>query len=177
MRELTVALAFVLVGCGEDGPPPDLRADVMQLFTLFDADPAPAVLEEVDRIADDRPVHAAEILEERGIPAAEEQLDTLEHAELTTSRGRTYGRRATRAYRDRVRALERYQAALALGASADPTPLLDAIRARREAEVALADLVHEMAEIAPRQPRPPQPPVDELAPEDGEGELEPPGAP
>lgn len=163
-------LALALAACGageEDGPPPDVVADLTTLQRLIDRDPATEPLELVERrIDEERPVHAAEMLEHTGVPAAERQVAAIRDARVGSDEGRRYQRRLREAYQARVEALDAYRVVLEGGVSVDPVEQLDAMRGVREAEEGLLEIVREMnarAGIRPRSPRAPEGegPVDE----------------
>ena len=154
MVGLVFCLMGLATGCGEDGPPPGLIADVTRLSEVVAEDPADQALEAVDAIADDRPVHAARLMRTSAIPAAQRQLDTVHELEMTTPRGRTYARRAERAYRARLDALHTHEDVLDQGVSADPLDTLDAIRGRRQAEEQLLRLMRDLEGVVPGAARP-----------------------
>lgn len=162
-----VLIALLLVACGEDGPPPDLVADVRRLDEVVAADPALESIDAADAIADDRPVHAARMLRTSAIPAAERQVAAFEDVETSTPEGRSFARRLGRAYQARLDALHTWRDVLELGAGADPVDALDAVRERREAQEQLLDVVDAMRETIPgfdRPQRPQNPPADEPEP-------------
>ncbi len=173
MRAASLAsLALLLAGCGSEpeGPSPGVRADLVRLHEIIDADPATEPLELADRrIDDDRPVHAAEILERTGIPAAQRQFRAMRDVRVTTDEGRGFARRLATAYEERVNALDAYRVVLAGGAGADPIELLDALRRVRQAQEALLAIVSEMNALVPRPAPPPGGPAAPGDEEDAPG--------
>lgn len=147
----TIALiALTTASCGgEEGPDPSLVADVTRLHRVVETDPAPELLEAVDEIADDRPIHAARALADEAIPAARAQEEAVRDAEVDTGQGRRFARRLARTYRARTEALESYREILQDGPQADTLALLDATRARRQAEEQLLTVVDAMSAVAP----------------------------
>lgn len=161
---------LIVSACGEEGPPPSLVADLGMLHAIVDQDPAVEALEIVDRVVDDeRPVHAAQVLRETAIPAAQSQVEIVEAANLRTEEGRRFARRLAVAYRARVSALDTYRSVLEGGVSADPMETLDAIRGRREAEQQLLRVIEAMVRVAPPAPSPPAADREEV---EGEAPLE-----
>jgi len=144
------AICLSLLACsGEpEGPSAAARADVKRLRRLFVSDPAAGPLEEVERVATDRPVLGARLLRRGGIPAAERQLTRVEEASFTTEEGRRLARQAEDAYRQRLDALRLYADVLE-GAASDTEGLLDALRGQREAEMALLALDRDMEAVVP----------------------------
>ena len=170
LAALLASLASSALGCGgePEGPAPALRDDLGVLHAILDADPAIEPLARVEqRLADERPVHAAELLESTAIPAAARQVAALEEARMTTDEGRDFQRRLVAAYRQRASALETYREALAGGVTQDPLVVIDAVRELRRAEVALAGVVRAMDALLPAAPPVPGGgPVDEPEPRD-----------
>ncbi|MBX3272550.1 MAG: hypothetical protein KF729_19985 [Sandaracinaceae bacterium] len=153
---------FLACGSEPEGPAPALRDDLTVLHAILDADPALEPLARVEqRVADERPVHAAELLETTAIPAATRQVAALEEARVTTDEGRDFQRRLVAAHRQRASALESYRAALAGGVTQDPLVVIDAVRELRRAEVALVGVVRAMDALLPAAPPAPGGPVDE----------------
>ncbi len=147
-----LALAL-LVACGDDdeqeGPPPDLVADVEKLQDAITTDPAIAPIEDAEAMVDDeRHALAAELLEQGGIPAAERQVEAVRDLTLGTRRGRLFKRRLARAYEDRVAALERYRVVLTRGFMED-LELVEAMGGVRESLEAITEIDDELAEIRP----------------------------
>lgn len=148
-----VALAVVL-GCDEPGPPPELRSEIATLREILREDPATAAIEEAERIAIERPVHAANRLEREAIPAARRQVERVREAPIATDEGRVYARRIADAYADRVRGLEQWHRYLEDAAS-DDAALLEATGTLRHATVTLVEVDREMDAFAPiERPRP-----------------------
>lgn len=163
-RVAAVLLLLALAGCDEDGPPPGVLADIDRLRAVMIDDPAHQPLEEVERIAADRPVHAARMLRTGGLPAARQQVTRVESATMTTDEGRGFARRLAAAYRDRVAALEQYREVLEAGA-ADAEALMAALHAQSDADRAVLAVDAAMEEIAPTELQHPEvpggPPPDE----------------
>ena len=160
----------VSAGCaGEDeGPSPNVLADLALLHELIDRDPSTEPLELVERRLDDeRPVHAAQMLRTTAIPAANRQVERIERAAVTSDDGRRFRRRLVAAYRTRVTALEAQQVVLEGGVGADPLEELTALRAVRQAEEGLLAIVRDMSALVPR----PEPSPGSVEGEE-EGELE-----
>jgi hypothetical protein len=139
--------ALLLIGC-ESGPPPELSAEVAALRAIMQDDPAAAPIDEAERIATERPVHAAELLAERAIPAARRHAARAREAEVTSEEARAYQRRLAEAYAKRVRGLEEWQRYLA-DAATDDAALLESITTLREASVELVELDRDMDAVAP----------------------------
>ncbi|MFO0681058.1 MAG: hypothetical protein U0234_03355 [Sandaracinus sp.] len=151
-RWLALLLAIALAACGstEERAPRSVRTDVQRLQAALTDDPAQLVLDEVDdAIARQRPVMAADLLEDGAIPAVRRHIDTIQHLEMTTSEGQTYRTRALRLLRTRVTALIHWQTALARGIGHEDESLLDALHETAEAEHALADFHAELATVRP----------------------------
>ncbi len=151
---LALALGLVLVACGgsegEAPAPRSVRTDVMRLQAALTDDPAQLVLDEVDdAVARQRPVMAADLLEDGAIPAVRRHIDTLQHLEMATGEGQTYRTRAIRLLRARLTALTHWQTALARGIGHEDESLLDALHEAAEAERALADFHAELATVRP----------------------------
>ena len=154
MPRLACALVAValLIGC-EEGPPPELGDEVATLRQIMEDDPAEASIEEAERVATERPVHAAALLEETAIPAARRQAARAREAEVASAEGRAYGRRLAEAYAKRVRGLEQWQGYLE-DAATDDDALLASITTLREASVELVELDRDMDSVAPLTRRP-----------------------
>lgn len=153
---LLVLLAFggVVVGCEGKGPSPALRDEVTQLRAILRDDPASAPIEEVEKIARERPVHAAEALEREALPLARRQLERVRELRAETDEGKAYVERIAAAYAERVSGLERWRLYLADGAI-DDFALLESTRMLREATVALVTIDREMDSVLPiERPRP-----------------------
>jgi hypothetical protein len=127
------------------------EADARVIAEIVGTDPGPAVLDDVaDAIDTDRPVMAADLLDEVGLPAMRRQVTRLEDAPMATSEGRTLRARTVRLYRARVTAYETYQRLLMRGVMAEEgEELLDALDAVSENERDLLALQRELAELAP----------------------------
>ncbi|MFK7992423.1 MAG: hypothetical protein AB8I08_40755 [Sandaracinaceae bacterium] len=145
-----------LAGCGgEEGPSPSLQEDIRQLRLLLIQDPARQPLEEVEAVAEDRPVEAGRRLRSGGIPAARQQLERAQSLEVTSPEGRRWRRRLERAYRDRIEALEHYADVLD-AASSDTDALLEAIREQAAVELEVMAIDVDMEEVVPTAPRRPE---------------------
>lgn len=149
------ALAVALsIGCGPSGPGPELRAEVATLREIIQDDPAAAPIAEVERVAVERPVHAAQMLERDAIPAARRQVALVREASVTTEPGRGYARRVAEAYAERLRGLEQWHGYLE-DAATDDAALLESITTRRHASVALVTVERDMDAVTPiARPRP-----------------------
>jgi len=153
-----LALAAVLglglgaFACGDDegeeeGPAPDVIADVRSLQDVVTADPALGPIEDAEAMVDDeRQALAAELLEQGGIPAARRQVEAVEALEMTTPEGRRLRRRLKRAYAGRVEALEHYREVLARGFMED-LEYVEAMGAVREALEAVEEVDDALGEI------------------------------
>ena len=130
----------LMLGCGEEEAitPPNLAADVEALRLVMIQDPAHQPLEEMERVAQDRPYEAARLLRTGVIPAAERQLARAEAVSVRTDEGGQLKRRLARAYRDRVGALRDYREVLEDGAR-DPDALMAALRAQSSADRAVLE--------------------------------------
>ena len=170
-RRAVVPIAFALLGvvaCGaeDEGPSPSTLADLSALQRLIARDPAVEPLSLVEeRIDDERPVHAAQMLRTTGIPAARRQVEAIEGATVQTAEGRRFKRRLRDAYRARVSALEAQQEVLEGGVAVDPLEQLTALRAVRQAQEQLLGVVRQMSELVPRA----EPPEEDLG--DGSDEA------
>jgi hypothetical protein len=134
---------------GEEGPPPDLVADVHRLQDAITTDPALGPIEDAEAMVDDeRHALAAELLEQGGIPASERQVETVRGLELATRRGRLLRRRLARAYEQRTEALERYREVLSRGFMED-LELVEAMGGVRESLEAITEVDDELTEIRP----------------------------
>ena len=176
-RAALLLAACLAAGCGDEdtGPSPALRQDIDALRRLMIGDPARQPLEEVEAVAEGRPVEASRRLRTGAIPAAREQVERAEALELRSPEGRRFHRRLLRAYRDRVGALERYADVLE-GAASDTDGLLASVREQAEIELAVMAVDADMEELAPTAPPTPAGGPEEEGP-GGEGEAEAPGPP
>lgn len=146
-RPIALVAVSLLIGC-ESGPPPELRDEVALLRQILEDDPAASSIDEAERIANERPVHAAELLEETAIPAARRQAARAREVEVASEEGRAYARRLAEAYAKRVRGLEQWQGYLE-DAATDDAALLTSITTLREASVELVQLDRDMDSVAP----------------------------
>lgn len=150
---LWLLASLLLFGCGEEeGPSPALRADIRALRVLLIEDPARRPLEEVEAVAEDRPVEAGRRLRSGGIPAARQQVTRVEALTVTSPEGRGWRRRLERAYRDRVEALEHYADVLE-DAATDTDGLLAAIREQAEVELEVMAVDVDMEQVVPTAPQ------------------------
>jgi len=163
----------LMLGCGEEEAitPPNLAADVEALRLVMIQDPAHQPLEEMERVAQDRPYEAARLLRTGVIPAAERQLARAEAVSVRTDEGGQLKRRLARAYRDRVGALRDYREVLEDGAR-DPDALMAALRAQSSADRAVLDVDAEMERLVSTAPSPPVNRPTEEAPGDGDDEAQ-----
>jgi hypothetical protein len=140
-------------GSSESAAEATVQGDVMVLQEILGTDPARVILGEVDHAVDsDRPVMAADLIDDAALPAVGRQIERLEEAEVGTTDGRRLRTRAVRLYRARATALETYRDALARGAGTEDMTLLDAIRAYGDAEAEITTLHDELARIRPLAP-------------------------
>jgi hypothetical protein len=150
---LACAMSIALTACGHDAPAQptaDDRQDVATLQAALTEDPAQLVLDEVDdAVARQRPVIAADLIEDAAIPAVRRHIRALQDLELHTRQGQTFRTRATRLMRARVTALEHWRDALARGIGHDDEVLLDALHENAEAERAIAEFHTELAAVRP----------------------------
>ena len=167
---LLVALAACSVGCSEEpeGPSPAVIEDIDRLRLTMIEDPAQQVLAEVDRVADDRPVLASQLLRTGGIPAARRQVAAVERVRVDTEIGRRTQRELRAAYDARLSALQDYERVLAAAAS-DDEALLHALHAMSEADRQLLAVHDAMEALSPTGPAPRRVP-DEQG--DGQGASE-----
>jgi hypothetical protein len=154
VRALVLPLAcLVLAACECDHAtraPLDQRQDVATLQAALTEDPAQLVLDEIDdAIARQRPVIAADLIEDAAIPAVRRHIRALQDLEMHTRQGQTLRTRASRLMRARVTALEHWRDALARGIGHDDEVLLDALHENAEAERAIAEFHSELAAIRP----------------------------
>ena len=151
-----VLSALLLLACGEEEAttPVDVVADIEVLRLLMIDDPAVQPLEEVERVAEDRPYEAARLLRTGVLPGARRQVERAERAEVGSREGQRLRRRLVRGYRDRLAALQDYRAVLEDGAR-DPDALLGALRAQSAADRALLEVDAEMERLAPTGTREP----------------------
>lgn len=153
-RLLALGLAALVLAsceCGQpEQAPASVREDVARLQAALVEDPAQLVLDEVDdAVARQRPVIAADLLDDAAIPAVRRHISTIQHLELQTSEGQTYRTRAGRLMRARLTALEHWRDALARGIGHEDTELLDALHETAEAERAIAAFHAELASVRP----------------------------
>ncbi len=151
---MTLVVACGLGACecepSETPAPRDERQDVALLQAALTEDPAQLVLDEVDdAVARQRPVLAADLLDDAAIPAVRRHIETLQALPLATSRGQTLKTRAIRLLRARLTALGHWRDALARGIGHDDEALLDALHEAGEAEHDLAEFMAELAVIRP----------------------------
>lgn len=144
----------MLSGCGEEAPPAavaeDVQADVRVLLDAVLQDVARLPLQEVDEaIRDERPVLAADLIEQGAKPATERQIERLRALPLTSAEGRRLRARAVRLFRARLDALEHLRVALARGIGQEDGQLLDAMHADAEAQIAIVALEDELARRGP----------------------------
>lgn len=126
------------------------EVDAARLQELLGSDPARALLSEIERAVDsERPVMAAEMIEQAGVPAIRRQIARLEDAPMATREGRRLRTRAVRIHRARADVLARYGAALARGIDTEDEELLDAMRAYAMAELEIASLYRELEQLHP----------------------------
>lgn len=149
------ALLVLACGSSDEGAAAvgSLVSDALALQEILGTDRSRAVLREVDEaVAAERPVLAATLIEEAAIPEVRRQAERLASAPVATHEGRRLRARAVRIHRSLVRGLELYRDALARGSGVEDMTLLEALEARREAEVDLIRLHDELAQIRPLAP-------------------------
>jgi hypothetical protein len=147
----TVVLLLAACECEHvEAVPAGERDDVERLQAALTEDPAQLVLDEVDdAVARQRPVIAADLLEEAAIPAVRRHIEALQALQLGSSQGNTLRTRAIRLMRNRATALGHWHDALARGIGHDDEVLLDALHETAEAERAIGELLAELATIRP----------------------------
>ncbi len=150
-------LTVLLASCECDPTPPRAplseREDVARLQGALTEDPAQLVLDEVDdAVARQRPVIAADLLDDAAIPAVRRHIEAIQALELSTSNGNTLRTRAIRLLNARRRSLEHWRDALARGIGHDDEVLLDALHEAGEAERAIAAFHVELSAIRPLDP-------------------------
>lgn len=154
-----LALAVGLSGCGEDepdGPEPTVVREAEALRHVLTEDPAILPLEEAENVvADGLPVRAAEMLQRGAIPAARRAIAELEGEEFQTPEVQAIQEAALEAYRARLAAVERYAEVLE-GGGLEDLDLVLALRAQREAEVALTGVLDRLDALAPLAEQPPE---------------------
>lgn len=145
------ALVLASCECDHSAPVPQSELDdVERLQNALTEDPAQLVLDEVDdAVARQRPVIAADLLDEAAIPAVRRHIAAIQALELGTSQGQTFRTRAVRLLRARATSLEHWRDALARGIGHDDEELLDALHEAGEAEHAIAEFLTELAAIRP----------------------------
>lgn len=151
-RALFALATLALLACSGEGDAtaagPALEADIERLRLLMIDDPAQTPLAEVERVAVERPIEAARLLETGGIPAARRQLRAAETLHVRSDEGRRLKRRLVAAYRDRVTALVEYEDVLE-GGSMEESRLLDVLRAQSAVELALMRVDGDMETLVP----------------------------
>lgn len=154
-------LALGAAGCsgGEapSVPAEDVQADVRTLLEAMLDDPARLPLEEVDEaFRDERPVRAADLIEQGAKPATARQIELLRALQMTSAEGRRLRSRAVRAYDARLTALEAMRVVLSRGIGQEDDQLLEAMRADSRAQIAIVDLENELrARLPERDDGPP----------------------
>jgi len=153
---VAVAIASLVVACsgsGQDSSAPTIEADAIALQTILGADPARSILHDVDEaVRAERPVMAAELIEQAALPAVERHVQELLRAQVTTQDGRRLRDRAVRLHRARRTALERYGRALARGIGTEDEELLSALDAYGDAEREILQLHDDLDAIRPVAP-------------------------
>lgn len=149
----TMVLASACSGGDASGPSPSVEADVEQLQEVLGSDPSRAVLREIeDAVDSERPVMAAEMIEQAGVPSVRRQIERLQAAGVTTQEGRRLRTRAVRVHRARLSALESYGQLLARGIGTEDTELLEAMHTYADAELEIVALYDDLAGIRPLAP-------------------------
>ena len=175
-RALVVLFALGLAACECDHTEPVPQSeldDVARLQAALVEDPAQMVLDEVDdAVARQRPVIAADLLEDAALPAVRRHIEALQQVEMTTPQGQTLRTRAIRLMRVRAGALEHWRDALARGIGHEDEQLLDALHDTAEAEHAIAEFHAELAAIRPLETG--SEPLDRSGALEGLPPLEPP---
>jgi hypothetical protein len=151
VRGVAALTVLITLACsGNEQAPADERADVERLQAALTEDPAQLVLDEVDEAVDhDRPVIAADLLDDAAIPAVRRHITTVQGLEMHTSAGQSYRSRAARLLRARLHALELWRDALSRGVGFEDDQLLEALHATGEAEHDIAAFHAELATIRP----------------------------
>ena len=151
-------------GCSSEdtGPSQAHLDDVGRVRVLMATDPTVAAVQDVERVADGRPVEAGRRVRTGALPSAEEQLERARGLEVLSPQGRRYRRRLVRIYSDRVEALTAYAHVLERAAQ-DEDALVAALRAQSEVEMELLAVHQELDTVAPLSPNtePPRPEADE----------------
>ncbi len=144
----------LLVACSgpseRAAPAEDVSADLRVILTTMIEDPARSPLEEVDEaFRDERPVLAADLIEQGAKPATERQLRALRALSLTSAEGRRLRARAVRLYQARFDALELLRGALSRGIGQEDEHLVAAMHADARAQIALVELEDELRRRVP----------------------------
>lgn len=154
VRLVSVCLAALVLAaceCDHSEPVPQSeRDDVALLQAALTEDPAQMVLDEVDdAVARQRPVIAADLLDDAAIPAVRRHIQTILHLDLQTREGNTFKTQALRLLRARLTSLEHWRDALARGIGHEDDQLIDALHETGTAERDIAAFHSELAEIRP----------------------------
>jgi hypothetical protein len=157
MRAALIAMIFIIgvTACsGNEGTGVvSAEGDATRLQELLGSDPARTLLQEIEQAVDsERPVMAADMIEQAALPAIRRQIQRLEEASITTQEGRRLRTRAVRIHRERADVLARYGRALARGIGTEDDELLDAMRAYAAAELELVSLYRELEQLHPLRP-------------------------
>ena len=161
MRALALIALLVAAGCDDGEPPPSpaLLSDIDRLRQLMATDPTLQPMEEVERVADARPVEAARRLRTGALPAARSQLERTEGVLITSDEGRRLRGQLSSAYRARIEALEDYESIL-VDAATDVEGLMRALRAQSDAEREVLAVHDALDGIQPLAPAPEASPAD-----------------
>lgn len=127
--------------------------DAIVLQTILGTDPARTILHDVDEaIRAERPVMAAELIQQAALPAVRRHIEEFQHARVATQEGRRLRDRAIRLHRARRDALERYANALARGIGTEDEELLAGLDAYGDAEREILRLHDDLDAIRPISP-------------------------
>jgi len=155
-RTLAIAFASLTLACSggtqqEGGA--TMEDDVVVLQTILGTDPARTILHDVDEaVRAERPVMAAELIQQAALPAVQRHVEEFQHARLGTPDGRRLRDRAVRLHRARRDALERYARALARGIGSEDEELLAGLDAYGDAERDILRLHDDLDAIRPVAP-------------------------
>lgn len=131
LLRLWLAAMFFMAACPGDDPL-EVQRDVRGLRTVLVEDRVPQALEDVDRVADDAPIRAANHLRSGVLPAARSIVERLRAVRPRTNRGRALQAEAVEAYTERTRSLESYLEALEK-VPVDDDKLAASLRSQRQA--------------------------------------------